>query len=223
MTAAYRLRGLGWFACGVVVVLAFYIVSLHVAAERARVVALDREIKNTRIELRRLDTEFNTRASVVKLARLNAEKLGLAVPASSQYVSDAAGLASIDLDGDSGPRMPGDQIRTAAYFVPATQPGSVPSAKSASPTTAPAGVAAQASAVRVAAADTLPRTALNAAALPNGPGTGMARAGMAAATVTRANATAKLPRLAMLDRKLLSDATLGDLVAGANAEARGLR
>lgn len=197
MTAAYRLRGLGWFACGVVVVLIFYIVSLHVAAERARVVALDRQIRIAELDIRRLETEFNTRASYTKLARLNAEKLGLTIPASSQFVHDEQSLASIDVDAVALPTTTGDVVRTAAYFIPTAPEMPVVTRPSPTPAT------------QVARAEPL-RPTMGAAATATG-------------AVTRARAEARPPRLAMLDRKLLSDATLGDLVASANAEARGLR
>ena len=36
MTAAYRLKGIGWFGSCVAVVLGFYLVSLQVAAERKK-------------------------------------------------------------------------------------------------------------------------------------------------------------------------------------------
>jgi len=44
MTAAYRLKGIGWFGGCVAIVLGFYLVSLQVAAERKKLEGMDRKI-----------------------------------------------------------------------------------------------------------------------------------------------------------------------------------
>ena len=56
----YSLRGVGWFLCAVVAAPACYMVSSQVAAERARMEAIDRSIAQARKDIRMLETEFNT-------------------------------------------------------------------------------------------------------------------------------------------------------------------
>jgi hypothetical protein len=71
MTAAYRLKGLGWFGGCVVVTLGFYLVSLQVAAERKRLEQVDTRIRVAVRDIRALETEFDTRANLAQLERWN--------------------------------------------------------------------------------------------------------------------------------------------------------
>lgn len=197
MTAAYRLRGLGWFLSGVIIVLGFYLVSLQVAAERKKVVDMDRKIMLAKREIRALETEFDTRANLAQLARWNGEIFALTVPASEQFVADEAALATIDLNGPIG-EAPRAQV--AAYIVPA-EPRALDVI-----TPAPAPVAPQPAAPSAAPAIRPVRAVLaSAAAVQAHPG------GQRGAAI------------AMLDRKLLSDSTIGDLMSSARAEAAGTR
>lgn len=197
MTAAYRLRGLGWFLSGVVVVLGFYLISLQVAAERKKVVDMDRKILLAQRDIRALETEFDTRANLAQLERWNGEVFALTAPASDQFVADEAALASIDLNAPLGeaPRAP-----SASYIVPAAPQAVAVIAP------APQPVAAQPVAQPVPAGIRPVREVLaSAAAVPVRP------AGKRVATI------------AMLDRKLLSESTIGDLIASARAESVGNR
>jgi hypothetical protein len=197
MTAAYRLRGLGWFLSGVIVVLGFYLVSLQVAAERQKVVEIDRKIMMAKREIRALETEFDTRANLAQLERWNGEIFALTAPASDQFVADEAALASIDLDGSQGLDA---RIQVASYIVPAA-PRAVDVIAPA-----PQPIAAQPVAPSAPVAIRPVRTVLaSAAAVSPHPG------GQRGATI------------AMLDRKLLSDSTFGDLLSSARAEAAGRR
>ncbi len=197
MTAAYRLRGLGWFLSGVVVVLGFYLISLQVAAERKKVVDMDRKILLAKRDIRRLETEFGTRANLAQLERWNGEVFALTAPASDQFVADEAALASIDLNG-----VPGQAPRAqaASYIVPA---------------------APQAVAVIVPAPQPI---AAQPVARPATPGIRPVREVLAsAAAVPMQPAGQRVATIAMLDRKLLSESTIGDLMASARAEAVGTR
>ncbi len=197
MTAAYRLRGLGWFLSGVVVVLGFYLISLQVAAERKKVVDMDRKILLAQRDIRALETEFDTRANLAQLERWNGEVFALTAPASDQFVADEAALASIDLNAPLGeaPRAP-----SASYIVPAAPQAVAVIAP------APQPVAAQPVAQPAPAGIRPVREVLaSAAAVPVRP------AGKRVATI------------AMLDRKLLSESTIGDLIASARAESVGNR
>ena len=113
--AAFGFRGLGWFLSAVVAAPACYIVSSQVAAERARVEAIDRAIVQARKDIRMLETEFDTRASLAQLERWNGEVLALTAPRAGQYVPSEAALGALrDLSGSDQPQlasMPPNQIQ----------------------------------------------------------------------------------------------------------------
>lgn len=116
MTAAHRLKGLGWFGGCMVVTLGFYLVSLQVAAERKKLEQLDARIVATEREIRALETEFDTRASLAQLERWNGDTLALVAPTARQFVRDGAQFAAISFR----PAAPGaGAVRTAALVVPA--------------------------------------------------------------------------------------------------------
>lgn len=221
MTAAYRFKGLGWFLSGVVVVLGFYLVSLQVAAERKKVADVTRAIATAKRDIRALETEFNTRANLAQLERWNGEVLALTSPGADQFVTDEAALARLDLDhGDTGV-----QVASVAYVVPTAPPVAAPVTAEPQPTPAPAPATAQPvvapAVVRVATVDRAPPAARLL------PARAVAIAAPVAAPLTRTAAPTRPVRrtqaVAMLDRSLLSDSTIGDLVDGARAEAGGLR
>lgn len=202
MTAAYRLRGLGWFLSGVIVVLGFYLVSLQVAAERNKVLEMDRKILVAKREIRALETEFDTRANLAQLERWNGDVFALTAPASDQFVADEATLASIDLDA---PQDSGQRVQMASYIVPAAP-----------------------RAVDVIAPAPQPVTAQPVAhrpvAQPGQSALRPVRAVLASAAAVQAHpAGQRGATIAMLDRKLLSDSTIGDLMNSARAEAVGSR
>ncbi|MCI1142621.1 hypothetical protein [Sphingomonas sp. WKB10] len=209
MTAAYRLKGIGWFGGCVAIVLGFYLVSLQVATERKKLESMDRKIDAAQRDIRALETEFETRANLAQLEKWNGETLSLAAPTAGQFVTDEAALASLDVnqvgvptDGKSGTQM-------ASLVVP-SQPGVSVAAPAATPAPAVVQVAAampkaQRAVIKVAAIEkSAPMLAkLNEAA----------RAKAAVAKV-------RPEAVAMLDKKLLSDSTLGDILSSARAEAR---
>ena len=201
MTAAYRLKGLGWFGGCVVVALGFYLVSLQVAAERKRLEQADTRIRVAQRDIRALETEFDTRANLTQLERWNGDTLALAAPTAGQFVRDEAQLAAIRFDG--GPTASGSAARTAALVVPAfTAPVTAPTVTAATAIPAPV-------TVKVAAASPAraPAVAKVATAAP------VARM-MPAVAVVAKPAPVRRQAVAML----LSDATLGDLVSGARSE-----
>lgn len=210
MTAAYRLKGIGWFGGCVAIVLGFYLVSLQVATERKKLEGMDRKIDAAQRDIRALETEFETRANLAQLEKWNGETLSLAAPTAGQFVTDEAALASLDVN-QVGQPLPGAQgaVQTAALVVP-SQPGVSVAAPAATPAPAVVQVAAampkaQRAVIKVAAIEkSAPMLAkLNEAA----------RAKAAVAKV-------RPEAVAMLDRKLLSDSTLGDILSSARAEAR---
>lgn len=173
--AAYGFKGLGWFVAAVAVALVSYLVTSQVAAERGRLESVDASIAKAEEDIRALEMEFRTRASMAQLERWNGEVLRYAAPMPGQLLQGETALASLSPDGRSATEF--------AQLVPANIPAPSP----AMPASAPA-------------------TATAAAELP----------GPAARAV-------KSQAVAMLDEKLLSDSTLGDLMKSARAEASQLR
>jgi hypothetical protein len=110
--AVYGFKGLGWFATSLAVALGGYMVMSQGAAERARLHTLDVRIAEAKRDIRNLDTEFATRASLAQLERWNGEGLGMAAPATQQFVADETALADLD-------RTPTEEIEKVALVVPA--------------------------------------------------------------------------------------------------------
>jgi hypothetical protein len=229
MTAAYRLKGIGWFAVVMTVILASYLVSLRVAAEHKKLADMEARITAAQRDIRALETEFDTRANLVQLEKWNGDTLSLAAPGAAQFVPDEAALAALDPNGGGVP-----QVRTAALLVPtlSTAPAPTPTpiaAPAPAPATArpstPAPVAAPASpsaSVRVASVARtrpLPDDAVRAVVPTGRAAPAIARAAEAARSRV-AVAKVRPQAVALLDRKLLSDTTFGDIMSGARREAR---
>jgi hypothetical protein len=217
MIAAYRLKGLGWFVSCVAIVLGFYLVSLQVAAERKKLDAVNARITAAQRDIRALETEFDTRANLAQLEKWNGDTLSLAAPVAGQYVADESQLAAIDVNAAGLPTF-----QAAALVVPSAPVASV------SATPAPVQVAAIQPVSPRRPATVLPNRSVAAPAHvvkvralePVAPRSTPAFARLASAA--RANAAVAKVRpqaVAMLDRKLLSDTTFGDILSGARAEA----
>lgn len=197
MTAAYRLKGLGWFGGCVVVTLGFYLVSLQVASERKRLEQVEVKIRVAQRDIRALETEFDTRANLAQLERWNGDTLALVAPTAAQFVRSEAQLASVRFDGAAGGRA----VQTASLVVPAFTP------QVAAPTVTPAQPVAQPVTVKVAANDATKPQIVRAALV----------------TGALAKPVVRKAQVAMVDRGLLSSSTLGDLVSGARSESSRLR
>ena len=225
MTAAYRLKGLGWMGGVTLVALSFYLVSLQVATERKHLESVNRQIASAQRDIRALETEFDTRANLAQLERWNGDTLALVAPTAGQFVRDEAQLASISFDGT--PATAGAQVQTAQLIVPSLSgfdpaTGIAPAIETASTTRSPAPAVLQVAKAkeehapqdRPATIPALTRVAAitkpAAAAMPIG-------GGKAAARKTDLR---KAEAMAMLDKSLLSDSTLGDLLSGARSERR---
>ncbi|WP_454279534.1 hypothetical protein [Sphingomonas sp. Marseille-Q8236] len=218
MTAAYRLKGIGWFGSCVAVVLGFYLVSLQVAAERKKLDDVNVRIRTAERDIRALETEFDTRANLVQLEKWNGDTLALTAPVAGQFVGDEAQLASLDVT--RGPES--GAVQTALLVpsqpVPVAQPDAMAAVPAATKPSAPAPV------VQLAKVE-LPKPQVVKAVAERIVARGdAAKAGKPApiATVRTAAAVAKVrpQAVAMLDRQLLSDTTLGDILKGAKSESR---
>ncbi|MBD8699356.1 hypothetical protein IFT54_05945 [Sphingomonas sp. CFBP 13714] len=210
MTAAYRLKGVGWFGGCVAVVLGFYLVSLQVAAERKKLETVNGQIRSAERDIRALETEFDTRANLAQLERWNGDTLALSAPTAGQFVASESALASLDVNQIGGPA--GATVQTAQLLVP-----SLPVAAAAA---APQAVDVAVQAV-AAAAPLKPVTVRATVQTARATDTAIVRA----VAPERLAAVAKVrpQAVAMLDRKLLSDNTLGSILSGARAEAGRLR
>lgn len=221
-------KSLGWFLASVAVALGFLLVPLQVAAERKKLDRTVVQIARAEREIRALETEFDTRASLAQLDKWNAEKLGLVAPSAGQFVADEAALAALEPSAPNGPAL--------ASFVPlAPLPVATPVAPSTGPSAATSGATAVASvvapvakvavaSVAVARVPTIPTPPVSSSkakakgivpvrSIPAPVG----RTAMASTTPSRRAA------VAMLDRALLDDSMLGDLRSSARAETRSHR
>jgi hypothetical protein len=234
MTAAYRMKGVGWFGGCVAVVLGFYLVSLQVAAERKKLEAVNGQIRVAYRDIRALETEFDTRGNLAQLERWNGDTLALSAPTASQFVVSEAALASLDVNS-----LGADGVQTAALLVPSGAGSAVtvpimpvtaaPAVvKLAPPTVAPVQMA-QVTAPRAmnVAIQAASRTALKPVVIRasvSAPRSAEAALVRAAKTERLAAVSKVRPQaVAMLDRKLLSDSTLGDIMSGARSESRKRR
>lgn len=203
MAAIYRFKGLGWLTGCAIVAIGFYLVSSQVAAERKRLEQVDRRIASAERDIRALETEFDVRANLAQLERWNGNTLALTVPTAQQFVADERALAA--LSPVQGVPVPGRDVpvQTAQLIVPSAPVAATPSVPAvATASVAPATVV-KVAAVQVAAATppvTVTKVAVRAVAAP-----------------------VKVAKVAMLDRGLLSENTLGDLLSGARAERSRLR
>ncbi|AOH84554.1 hypothetical protein AWL63_11820 [Sphingomonas panacis] len=191
-------KTLGWFLAGVAVALGFLLVPLQVAAERKKLDRTVADIVQARRDIRALETEFETRANLAQLDQWNNDTLRLVAPGAGQFVADEAALAAIDV------RQPGTADIQTASFVPAPPVTDSPAA---------------ATPAQVETAAVAPVRTPAPVATPAKPTPVAAVAAVKPTTAKRAKAQA----VAMLDRKLLSDSTVGDLLSSARAESRRAR
>jgi hypothetical protein len=207
MTAAYRLKSVGWFGGCVAIVLGFYLVSLQVAAERKKLDGVNDKIEAAQRDIRALETEFETRSNLAQLEKWNGDTLALAAPTAEQFLPNEAALAALDVNGA------GAAIQTAALVVPSL-PSALPqvpvteAAAAAAPALAQVAKALPAAAKAVIKPTPAPKSATMLAKLND-----TARAAVAVAKV-------RPQAVAMLDKKLLSDDTLGSILRSARAESR---
>jgi hypothetical protein len=206
MTAAYRLKGLGWFGGVVIVSLGFYLISLQVAAERKHLDQVNAKIGSAERDIRALETEFDVRSNLVQLERWNGDTLALVAPTAGQFVRDEAQLASIRFDAP----LTGGEMQTAALVVPSIPNYTPPSEVEAAPV-----------ATMMKASATIAKPAPRRESVAEAPAPRMMKAVVVKAASPAPLTTASLRKsktVAMLDRGLLSDTTLGDLMSGARAE-----
>jgi hypothetical protein len=204
--AMKRLRNLGWLALVFMVAILLYPLSLNVAAMHTDLVAVDREILDTKREISFLQAEIRTRASLQQLEEWNELLYGYQPPSADQFVNGEAALAS--LTGDLPEAKP---VMMAAANVPAPQVVAEPEVVKEAVVETPKQAAPKAAAAKVA----VTKLAANDVKI-------------FATPVKRAAAKVEAPkveqsrteRLARMDEKLLSDDLLRDISAKAAKERR---
>lgn len=122
---ARRFRALGWVAAISSAATGLYLISLQVASERAKLEAVDRRIAAAQREMRQLQTELGTRASMRQLQKWNDEDLALAVPRAAQYLHSEVQLASLDRF-DPGAGSAPSAVRPALLLAAAPAPVAAP-------------------------------------------------------------------------------------------------
>lgn len=147
---AARFRSITWVAVAVVPALACYLVTQHVAAERAELARVERKIGQTRLAIRNLETELGTRGNFAQIERWNGQTFALAAPTAEQFVGNGVQLASLSaLPAVARPLAP------TGGAVGVTQAAVVPAA--------PAAVAVVRTAASPAAPDEVTRPAMRQA------------------------------------------------------------
>lgn len=228
---AHRFRPVVWVVGCAFAATALYTVSLSVAAERARLEKVDRQIANTQNEIRQLQTELGTRASLRQLERWNSEVLALGAPKAGQFRATETALQTLDggiLPASVGAPAP---VMVAAATAPAPAPANM-----TQPATGPVQTAQVAQGAKpVAAASKSAPSAAKPAAAPAKPvalASADVRPARAAATSKpAAKATAPKPaasksepakpqRFAMLDRKLVDQRTFSEILVRAASESQ---
>ena len=119
---AHRFRTLGWVALVALAATSLYLISLQVAAERGKLEAVERQIASARHEMRALQTELGTRASMRQLERWNSDVLALSSPKAVQFAHSGAQLASLNLDTLSGITVAKPPSAMLAAAKPAPKP-----------------------------------------------------------------------------------------------------
>lgn len=119
---AQRFQALGWVAGIASAACGLYLISLQVAAERAKLEEVDRRIASARRDMRALQTELGTRANMRQLQKWNDEVLSLAAPEAAQYLTSEAQLATLA----PGKAMPNAPDTGARVELVAARPRNVP-------------------------------------------------------------------------------------------------
>ena len=139
---ARRFGALYWVAGISVAATGLYLVSLQVAAERAKLDRVEARIGAAQREMQALQTELGSRSSLRQLEKWNAEVLALTAPRANQYIHDTGRLAMLADLGPPGPKAgPAAPVALAAATLPGprvTAPVKVVHAAYEVPTAAPA-------------------------------------------------------------------------------------
>lgn len=124
---AQRFKAVGWVAIVALAATFLYLISLQVAVERGKLEAVEAQIRSAQREVRQLQTEMGTRASLRQLERWNGDVLALSAPKATQFVNNGAQLVALNLDGDAHGTPNAPPPVMASIAVPKPVDVSVPS------------------------------------------------------------------------------------------------
>lgn len=126
-------KPVGWVAAVGGAALGCYMLSLNVAAERAELAKIEREIVLAKQEIRSLQTELGTRGRMQQLEHWNAEVLALSAPTQAQFLENAVTLARFEQPEETFEEKAKVQMASAETPKPAPravpQPDLVPARK----------------------------------------------------------------------------------------------
>ena len=193
--AMKRLQNIGWLALVFMVAILLYPLSLNVAAMHSNLVAVDRNILETKREISFLQAEIRTRASLQQLEEWNELLYGYQPPMANQFVSGEAALAELT----------GDLQATKPVMMASADIDAAPSANQANPAPTIEAVVKKSTEIATAvAAPIFAEPVKRAAPKPSAPKVEQTRT----------------ERLARMDEKLLSDDFMRDISAKAANERR---
>jgi hypothetical protein len=92
---ATRFKSVVWTGGICVAALSFYMVSQTVAAKRAELASVERQIAATGREINSLETEIGTRAGMAQIENWNARVYGLQAPGAGQFVNSSTQLVAM--------------------------------------------------------------------------------------------------------------------------------
>lgn len=191
---AQRFRPVGWVIGIAAAACILYMISLQVATQRGRLEEIDRKIAMTKRDIRQLQTELGTRASLRQLERWNSNVLSLSAPKANQYLRDEAALATFDRSGVGDAPSAPPPVMMAVMTQQESESPQAPSliARLTTPAAAPKPLTATDKAVQRAIA---PRQ-------------------------TAQSATPRYQKVALLDQALLDRSTVSALSRSAMSEAK---
>lgn len=192
---AQRFRPVGWVAGIAAAACILYLISLQVATQRGRLEEIDRKIAMTKRDIRQLQTELGTRASLRQLERWNSDVLALSAPKANQYLRNEESLATLDRSGiGETPSAPPPVMMAVMTQQPReAAPATSLLARLTGPAVAPKPLTETDKAVQRAIA---PRQ-------------------------TAQSVASRLQKVALLDQSLLDHATVSSLSRAAVSEAKG--
>jgi hypothetical protein len=113
-------KPVGWVAAVAGAALCCYMLSLNVAAERAELARIERQIVVAKQDIRTLQTELGTRGRMAQLEQWNAEVLALSAPKAAQFLESEIVLARFET------RQPTFEERSKVRMAAADLPTPVP-------------------------------------------------------------------------------------------------
>jgi hypothetical protein len=214
---AKRFQSFQRLAAGTAAVMGLYMITSQVASERTDLERVDRKILSARKDIRQLQTELGTRASLRQLERWNGEVLALTTPDADQFIASERTLATLDRSGI----VPGPRYAPAAVVMAMT---SMPAAPAQQPVASDAVEARPAVAERRVLVEEARKPVVVLAAVTRITPI-RASAGPAPATQAVAKPAPKKDRPAAkkpidsIEAKLLDDGLVGELASRARVES----